>query len=83
MVSAFLWVSRMNIYLIKTKQTAKYDEYNGHVVAALTPLQARKLCPSADEGPIWLSPQTSSCKLIGISNTITTSQVILSSFNAG
>ena len=70
------------IYIIKTTQSAGWDEYKGHVVIAKNPKEARSLCPYGTEGQnTWLYKKYSTIQNIG--TTHLKSQVVLSSFHAG
>ena len=56
-----------------------YDCYDGHIVIADTPEEARKSCPYDKEGSIWTDSNKTTCKKIGESNK--QKEVVLSSYN--
>ena len=69
------------IYLITRTDDADWDEYDGAVIVAKTPKQAKELAykryyGSFKEGNII-------CKLIGLANKNQSIGHVLSSFNAG
>ena len=69
------------IYLITRTDDADWYEYNGAVIVAKTPKQAKKLaykgyCGSFKEGNII-------CRLIGLANKNQAKGDVLASFNAG
>ena len=73
-----------NVYILKPKNKdfSDWDSYLGHIVIADSVGEARKMCPSCDEGrDFWLNKDYSICKIIGKSNLKKGLQ--LSSFNAG
>ncbi len=69
------------IYLLMAKQSVDYDSYSGHVVIANTEDEARKICPYANEGNIWVDKKGSTCVELGKTNN--KAGLILSSFHAG
>lgn len=72
----------MKIYLIEAKDRVSWDSYDAHVVIAASAKAARKLCKSADEGPIWTDKSKSTCRALGLAGS-SEEEVVLSSFNAG
>lgn len=77
----------MNIYLIElTKEGEKkstVDCYEGFVVVASNPEEARSLCPHGDEGEFfWTNPKMAKAAKIGKTH-LKTPRVILASFHAG
>jgi len=71
----------MKMYLIESLEGWGYDEYDCHLVRAMSEKQARAICPNADEGEgRWLDKKRSSCRWVRIFGE---KEVIISSFNAG
>ena len=71
------------IYYLKRYDPPRHDEFDGFVVCAESPREARKLASyeAADEGGrTWLSPDLSSCHAI---RDRIIPGVVLGSFNAG
>lgn len=75
----------MNLYLIKRSGDIDYDEAAGHVVAAGSYAEARKLAAvrAGDEGEAtWVDARYSSCQLLA-TNAHVRKGVVLTDFRAG
>lgn len=60
-----------------------YDAYDGHIIIAENPKEARELCPYGVEGKqAWLNPKYSMVRPVGTTKR-KKSVVLLSSYNAG
>lgn len=79
----------MRLYLISQTVNRGYDTYDSAVVAAVSPVQAKKMHPRGElpthRDPFmdWAKPEDIQVELIGIAKPRTKAGVILASFNAG
>lgn len=77
----------MKLYLVTRRDDALiHDAYGGHVIAADTAMQARKLAASTpgDEGEaVWISPKKSLITCIADNCKYLEPGIVLSDFNAG
>jgi hypothetical protein len=79
----------MNLYLLETKLSVGYDQYDSMVVASPAPESAIAFTIAAHSDPnrvftSWpFDAKDIACKQIGTTDTINEEQIVCASFNAG
>lgn len=68
------------LYLLERHGPIGYDEYDGQIVCAASPKEARELCVFGDEGDIWKNPALVSCKVLVPTKK---TGMIMASYNGG
>jgi len=74
------------LYLLRRQDDdVGWDEYDGFVVCAASPQQARQVANAAcaDEGGVWGNAKLVSCRKIGCASKNTKVGIVLGSYNAG
>ena len=79
----------MNLYLLTQSRAKGYDTYNGAIVCAKNPKEAKQVHPNGgtlsenDSGSWVRNPDHVDCRLIGKAVRGVPLGVVLASFNAG